>query len=720
MKIISLRVGSFAGMSGTEVPFGDGLNIIESGNETGKSTVADFVRFLFYGFERGERELYTPFSGSSCSGSAVIEKSGDIYTVERFEDGTAKRVSIFKNGIKVDTGLCPGEFFTGIPDGRLFSSVLTASDPKPSGGGVVTAVQNILTGGSERISAEQAGKALGKLHTDLRAKRGDGGRLNELDAKAKKLRRELDEIKERELRAAELSTQKTALERRIGEISAEESRLKQDRITYLIGKLREKAADLDKKRRETDEANRRHDEFENSWLVRGRFPNPGDVEFIKETVSRGAEAEAAAEAARSEYEQKKEFAAQAEEVCRLARSEAEPEIRSGIKKQNLLSVAAYAALGLFTATLALTLVAFFAGMPTAPRIVFPVASAACLTAFILLILGVNRVRRKIDRLRDFSEYDEAKKQTAELCAAALEKKNAFEAAAQRTRTEVNERLKIYRLTSSDPVGELEEIIGEHERLGAEYAALNSAYTEEKIRFDTLLQSESTPTDDGRDIILPEGYGETTYTEGMEALAAETVRLNRELLGVREEIARLEGYDSAEKAVELRQTEDEISRLGETFDAVLLAEKALAQAADEIRMSVAPSIKRIASEKMSVLTSGKYASLGVDGSLAVTFTPGDGAGGKVIRDERYMSTGTADCSYISLRLAMAELISGSEPLPMIFDETLNHLDGRRMLACLEMLSARGGQVLLFTASDRERRISEAAGLPHNMITLGNAS
>ena len=719
MKILSLRVGSFAGMGGTEIPFSDGLNIIEGGNEAGKSTVADFIRFLFYGFERGEREKYTPFSGSACCGSAEIEKGGENYTLERFEEGAVRRVSIFRDGVKIETGLCPGEFFTGIPDGKLFCSVLTASDPRPSGGGVVTAVQNILNGGSERISFSQAEKALGRLHTDLRAKRGDGGRLNELESEGRRLRRELDVIKERELRAAELGNRKDSLERRISEISAGESRLKQDRITYLIDCQRKRAAELENKRLGVEEARRKQDEFESRWQVRDRFPNPGDLDFIKETVLRDAEAASAAGAASAEYELKKGYAADAEEVCRVAREEAEPGIRSAVRRQNLLTVAAYAALGLFTASLAVTLVSFFAGMPSFMRIISPVGTVAFLAAFILFILGVNRVRRKIDRLRDFSKYEDAKKRAEELSRAAFEKKNAFEEAARRTREETEERLRTYRLTSSDPVGELEGILDEHKRLSEIYTELNHGYTEEKIAYDLFLQDESTPTDDGREIILPEGYGETTYAEGMKALADETERLNGEIVDVREEIARLEGYDSAAKAAELRRVEDEISELSETFETVLLAEKALARASEEIKNSVAPAIKRMASEKMSVLTSGKYASLGVDGSLAVTFTPDDGAGGTVIRDERYMSSGTADCSYISLRLAIAELISGGEPLPVIFDETLNHLDGKRMLACLQMLSG-GGQVLLFTASDRERRISEAAGLPHRMIIMERAS
>ncbi|MBP5255906.1 MAG: hypothetical protein J6Z80_02505, partial [Clostridia bacterium] len=565
----------------------------------------------------------------------------------------------------------------------------------------------------------QAEKALGRLHTDLRAKRGDGGRLNELESEGRRLRRELDVIKERELRAAELGNRKASLERRISEISAGESRLKQDRITYLIDCQRKRAAELENKRLGVEEARRKQDEFESRWQVRDRFPNPGDLDFIKETVLRDAEAASAAGAASAEYELKKGYAADAEEVCRVAREEAEPGIRSAVRRQNLLTVAAYAALGLFTASLAVTLVSFFAGMPSFMRIISPVGTVAFLAAFILLILGVNRVRRKIDRLRDFSKYEDAKKRAGELSRAAFEKKNAFEEAARRTREETEERLRTYRLTSSDPVGELEGILDEHKRLSEIYTELNHGYTEEKIAYDLFLQDESTPTDDGREIILPEGYGETTYAEGMKALADETERLNGEIVDVREEIARLEGYDSAAKAAELRRVEDGISELSETFETVLLAEKALARASEEIKNSVAPAIKRMASEKMSVLTSGKYASLGVDGSLAVTFTPDDGAGGTVIRDERYMSTGTADCSYISLRLAIAELISGGEPLPVIFDETLNHLDGKRMLACLQMLSG-GGQVLLFTASDRERRISEAAGLPHRMIIMERAS
>ncbi len=719
MKILSLRVGSFAGMSGKSIFFGNGLNIIEGGNETGKSTVADFIRFLFYGFERGERERYTPFSGSACSGYAVIENDGETYTLERFEEGNTRKVSVFRDGIKVETGLCPGEFFTGIPDVKLFTSVLTASDPKPAGGGTVAAVQNILHGGNEKISAEAASKALGKAHTDLRAKRGGGGRLNELEEKAEKIRRELSVIKERELMAAEQSAKKTALEARVAEISAEESAAKQTRITYLIGKQRERRDKLEALKQKAETAGREKDEYEAAHLVRGRFPSAPDLEFLTDVAEKANVAETALAAAQAEFDRATEYDRQAEHAAELARAEAKPKISAAKRRQRILSVAAYGSLGMFIATLVLTVASFFAGFSNTARTLFPIAALLSVTAFVLFILEVNRARRRIEALGDFSEFDKAKSTTGRLCenaSAALEKAEDAEQNARKTLENYTAR---YRLVTSDPVSELQEIINKGEELNGNYSQLNSEYMNEKIGFDSFMEDPGTPADDEREIVLPDGYGEETYAEQIRAFDAETDRLNGEIVSAREEIARLEGCDTAEKRAELIRTEEEIAAEEEKLSAVLLAEKALAEAIEDLRMSVAPAIKKSASEKMSVLTSGKYASLGVDGSLAVTFTPDDGAGGTVIRDEKYMSSGTADCSYISLRLAMAELISGGETLPVIFDETLNHLDGRRMLACLEMLSS-GGQVLLFTASDRERRISAAAGIQHTFISLERAS
>ena len=54
MLIRNIHIISFGMLYDRHIRFGDGLNVIEGENETGKSTVGAFVKFMFYGLDKAE------------------------------------------------------------------------------------------------------------------------------------------------------------------------------------------------------------------------------------------------------------------------------------------------------------------------------------------------------------------------------------------------------------------------------------------------------------------------------------------------------------------------------------------------------------------------------------------------------------------------------------------------------------------------------------------
>ena len=50
MKLIKLEIIEFGALHDYTLEFNDGLNIIEGQNESGKSTIMAFIRFMLYGF----------------------------------------------------------------------------------------------------------------------------------------------------------------------------------------------------------------------------------------------------------------------------------------------------------------------------------------------------------------------------------------------------------------------------------------------------------------------------------------------------------------------------------------------------------------------------------------------------------------------------------------------------------------------------------------------
>ena len=49
MTFESLYIKSFGKLNGKRINFGEGVNIIEGANESGKSTICAFIQFIFYG-----------------------------------------------------------------------------------------------------------------------------------------------------------------------------------------------------------------------------------------------------------------------------------------------------------------------------------------------------------------------------------------------------------------------------------------------------------------------------------------------------------------------------------------------------------------------------------------------------------------------------------------------------------------------------------------------
>ena len=52
MKLIELYIENFGGLSRYSLKFQDGMTVIEEPNGFGKTTLAEFIRAMFYGFPR--------------------------------------------------------------------------------------------------------------------------------------------------------------------------------------------------------------------------------------------------------------------------------------------------------------------------------------------------------------------------------------------------------------------------------------------------------------------------------------------------------------------------------------------------------------------------------------------------------------------------------------------------------------------------------------------
>lgn len=125
MKLLHCHIENFGGLSGFDYDFTGGLNILCRKNGFGKSTLAVFIKAMFYGLpvtskrdiSENERKKYRPWKGGVYGGALEFEAEGKRYRIERFFGAREKddRFALYD----LDTGK-PSAAFEGKPGIALF------------------------------------------------------------------------------------------------------------------------------------------------------------------------------------------------------------------------------------------------------------------------------------------------------------------------------------------------------------------------------------------------------------------------------------------------------------------------------------------------------------------------------------------------------------------------------------------------------------------------
>ena len=123
MKLLKCHIVGFGNWKNKTIDFQGGLTSVCEKNGFGKSSLASFIRAMFYGLERvtkanNERKRALPFDGSPCGGSLDFEWEGNQYSIERsFIGKTPKDDTLicYKNGIETkELGEVPGNVVFGL------------------------------------------------------------------------------------------------------------------------------------------------------------------------------------------------------------------------------------------------------------------------------------------------------------------------------------------------------------------------------------------------------------------------------------------------------------------------------------------------------------------------------------------------------------------------------------------------------------------------------
>lgn len=210
----------------------------------------------------------------------------------------------------------------------------------------------------------------------------------------------------------------------------------------------------------------------------------------------------------------------------------------------------------------------------------------------------------------------------------------------------------------------------------------------------------------------EGVTQETYAD------AGLRQAERMLLSLKESLSEKETrrYNIMQDMEEAKQPGEQERELLEDIRALELAAAEIDRLSSEYYEESLDELGSAVSKWMSQLTAGKYdhAIVKEDGKLFIL------ADGKEVMPEA-LSHGTLEQIYLAFRLAVGEIVTKEEPMPVIFDEAFGMYDEKRLMQTLRALDCQirkeqGRQILIFTCQKREMELLEQSGITYHKIVL----
>lgn len=703
------------------------------------------------------RKKYSPWSGRQMAGSIDFELGGKNYRLEReFKSSNSTDRSVLLDldmgtrqtvppdiGVKL-LGLSAAAFERSVFIGQAGAMEKDAD----ADGEINSKLSNIAATGDESVSYEQVNARLQKAKTALKSKSGRVGGLDKTlkliekraedlrnaeevwknyaefmagadrlgseiisgAKKAKALKEALE--KEKDIKNAEKLREYLETKAELDKLNEElklsdggyADKLFADKLTFCIGRAERAESRLDDKKNE--------------------------IRRLKETIdiSSGTEngsAEKKAEALKNELIALEERRAETNsglESCRRETADVENEEKTSQKKCKT------ALFPLLAGAAALVLSAALYSVTDSLAVPIAAAGAALIAAgFIIFISLKNKLKKlflKADgiksRQNDLKLKELELKQEISEREARLEAINAALGAGSAALEKQKALLEELRAQSAALENELEKELSTLCELYSRYAP-PAAVNEIKASAEKIAEKAAKQKEIKQRLnYIARDIGNISYEEArekLEKLPADTAaeadfeglqknfdNLQSEITEKKERLARAQERmrsqlrtaenpeDIKKELAELKKTAAEQEKFCRAADA---AAEVLQASFAELRRGYGSALEKKAGEIFRGLTGGSYERMQISKSFDISVEKAGVFGGK---EAAYLSAGTSDQAYLSLRLALSSLIfETSEELPLLLDDSLAQYDDARAEAALKYLSefSAGKQAVMFT-------------------------
>ncbi len=216
MYIERIDIYSFGRLSGFSLELSDGVNVIEGKNESGKTTLAEFIKFMLYGMQTkatgqltlSERRKYVSWSTSNASGSMTVNSDGKRILIERSLTASTDssgnisyretvKMTDTETGAQLYKGKNPGDVLLGVPEDIFVGTafIRQIGGTKVDGEKISSSAENLLFSANEDINTDKSIERIDMLRRQLLHKNGKGGSLYEKERRKAELSLKLEEAK---------------------------------------------------------------------------------------------------------------------------------------------------------------------------------------------------------------------------------------------------------------------------------------------------------------------------------------------------------------------------------------------------------------------------------------------------------------------------------------------------------------------------------------------
>lgn len=699
MKIKNIKVNAYGNIENKDINLEEGINIIHGANESGKSTLLNYIISIFYGISRNkdgkalsDYEKYKPWNSNEFSGRISYKlENGEKYEI--FRDFNKKNPKIYNDKLedisdRFETDKKDGSKFfieqMGIDKQMYLSTVVSTQEEvrldEKNQNMLIQKIANLAGTGEDNVSYK---KALIKLQEKIRDEIG----TNKTSQKPINIiEKEIVEINNKIVETEKYRNRKYEIDAEKEQILSELKELEQQKQILQELQNSMKSEEETKNRLEIREKNRKDNIAKINELTNQKNTINAESERVQSAKNH------LQDIIKGHKENIEKLNSEMEKIANEKEETQEKE------KPSILFI-------VITVVLAIALICSIILIKN--YIVSGILGVAIIANIVFYVINKNKqkvnkakLREKINQEKQYKR-EKLENQKQQIIANVNTTEKELEKQEEEEK-QVNSELSMLK-------GQIILLEKNNEKITEEIEQDNKAIKEESNKNKQQI-IEKYKDKNINDLLYINDY--QNYISKIE----ETINNNRiRIKGLEIEYNTIvPQLDEMVVLEEKREADKEkLAELREKESIINIAIENLMDAYEEMKTTITPKFTKNLSESIQKISSNKYNKVTINDENGMIIENNRGEYVEAIK----LSTGTIDQLYLALRLSMIDELS-KENLPIILDESFAYSDNNRLKNMLQYLTSdlNNHQTIIFTCTDREQKMLEAMNIPYNVVEL----